>query len=259
MPVTDDSPFFYQYNKWNTSLNDRFQNSYFDKIRGLWHLFVLSSLLLSATVLSLLFVVLPLIITRKGVGNRRLSSFTFIYFLSIGFAFMLMEMSVIQQFALFLGHPIYSMALVIPVILVCAGLGSLFSQKLRSRGVEPPLYSATAICAVLILGVRVCIPAITGFFLQQSLPVRIATTIMTIALPSFCMGFPFPLAIQKIASCNEKAIPWAWAINGSGSVIASILAVMIAMQYGFKMVLLVSALCYLCACAASLLLIKAKA
>lgn len=257
-PVSDNSPFFYQYDKWQHDPDKKFQHNLYDRIRGIWHIFVLSSLLIHAAILSFIFVLLPLIISRKKLGAVNINLFTLTYFLFIGLAFMFVEMSIVQKFVLFLGHPVHSMAIMIPTLLIFAGLGSLCSHRIQDR-VSNYIFAATITSALLVSLVNYLTPFISNLFLMQTTPIRIAAVIITIAPLAFCMGFPFPLAIRAISSHSRELIPWAWAINGSSSVIASIVAVIIAMQSGFKMVLNLGAVFYIFAALSSVfLLIQGK-
>jgi hypothetical protein len=61
------------------------------------------------------------------------------------------------------------------------------------------------------------------------------------------MGIPFPIGLRILGEKNQNLIPWAWAINGCFSVLAPILAVMLAMLAGFKTVLWAGAAGYLLA------------
>ena len=42
----------------------------------------------------------------------------------------------------------------------------------------------------------------------------------------------------------ERAIPWAWSVNGCASVAGSVLAAVVAVSWGFTAVLLLASLCY---------------
>ncbi len=59
------------------------------------------------------------------------------------------------------------------------------------------------------------------------------------------MGTPFPTCIQQLGLVNPLLIPWAWAINGTLSVLAPLLAIMLAMAFGFSAVLWLGAVAYL--------------
>lgn len=254
-PVHDDSPFFYQYAKWQGPSGGRFLHVTYDKIRGIWHLFVLSVLLAHATILSFLFIWLPLMLRRKkGLGRLDINLFTVAYFLSIGFAFMFVELGMVQRFVLFLEHPIYSMAVVIPSLLFFAGLGSLFSHRVQAR--LGPVGTVAILSGCLVLSLCHGIGLVSDLLLPQPVGIRIAAVISLIAPLAFCMGIPFPLALRTVALSSQETIPWAWAVNGSSSVVASIVAVVIAMQAGFTVLLQSAALFYLIAAVSSLFLMK---
>ena len=74
---------------------------------------------------------------------------------------------------------------------------------------------------------------------------------MVVGLPSFFMGMPFPLALGSFRIRN--LVPWAWGINGFFSVIATPVAFILAIECGFRMVLMVAGLFYFLAfCAVKL-------
>lgn len=256
VPALDDKPFFYQYNKWHAKIPKSFLHNYYDRIRGLWHIFILSSLLIHSLILSLFLIILPLIIHKRNFSIRpKLIFIIFLYFAAIGLAFMFIEMSIIQKFVLFLGSPIYSMAITLPAILIFAGLGSLFSARLRNN-LSRYMFMATFLCGCIILAISIVIPYASKLFLSQALYIRILITIILIGIPAFFMGMPFPLGLRMISNEQNEIIPWAWAINGSFSVIASILAIILAMQFGFKMVMSAGAFCYFIASLTSLFYLK---
>ena len=58
------------------------------------------------------------------------------------------------------------------------------------------------------------------------------------------MGIPFPGGLDWLRQRAPGLIPWAWAINGCTSVLASILAAMLALSAGFSWVLVAAALAY---------------
>jgi hypothetical protein len=52
------------------------------------------------------------------------------------------------------------------------------------------------------------------------------------------------MGMRALGSRNHALIPWAWAVNGCFSVLAPVLAVMMAMAWGFSLVLLLGAAMY---------------
>ena len=50
------------------------------------------------------------------------------------------------------------------------------------------------------------------------------------------MGMPFPLGLAQVAKQAPDLIPWAWGINGCASVLSAILATILAIHFGFTVV-----------------------
>ena len=61
------------------------------------------------------------------------------------------------------------------------------------------------------------------------------------------MGMPFPIGLSLTAQRNKTFIPWAWGINGYATVIGSVLSVILALHFGFRVVLLIAAAIYVLA------------
>ena len=72
---------------------------------------------------------------------------------------------------------------------------------------------------------------------------RMALSALLIAPAGFFMGMPFP----KGASRRPALVDWAFAVNGSASVIGSVLIVLVASSYGFSIGLGLALLVYLAA------------
>jgi len=65
-----------------------------------------------------------------------------------------------------------------------------------------------------------------------------------VAPVSLALGLPFPLGLARAGSAGGGVLPWAWGLNGAFSVVATPLANLIAVQFGFDRVLLIAALLY---------------
>ena len=55
---------------------------------------------------------------------------------------------------------------------------------------------------------------------------------------AFAMGMPFPLGLGRLSEAQPGLIPWAWAINGCASMLGAALATVVAIQFGFTVVIL---------------------
>lgn len=237
-PVTDQSPFFYKLNS---------------GIPGPVALVFLSSLAV------LLVVVLGPLFYRpvrgeglsggkKGTGGAVVSGRMAIryicIFLMLGMGFMLVEITLIQWFMLFLGQPVLSTAVVLFSLLVGAGIGGFISGRLRTadRGVAG---AALAVVA-LLLSYNLLLPVLLAEMLSLGLAMRISAAAGILLPLGLAMGFPFPLAIRSLKDLKiDGVIPWMLGINGISSVLGSALTIVIAIEYGFTVAFAAGAACYL--------------
>jgi hypothetical protein len=240
-PATDDRPFFFNYFKLSSLLSSRStspEGPYAEYLPAfpVAHMVLLSSALIIG-VLALLLILGPLRFLRRQDIGRGLKTRTFLYFSSLGVGFMFIEISMMQRFILFLGHPVYSMAVVLGGLLVFSGLGALFSARIT----DPDRRVTRRLLAVLI-GVTLFNAFLLSTILEPlqsaSLLARVCVTLLLLAPTGFVLGMPLPLGIKMLGRVAPGLIPWGWAINGFLSVLSSILATVVAMIGGFTLVLL---------------------
>lgn len=245
-PATDEKPFFHHYFRWS-HLGQLYQ------ITGQkWQIFIeggylVPLLLLIALILTLIFIALPLLyrMSKKqiSINDQKYKGACLIYFTALGLGFMMVEISLIQRFILFLGHPVYSVALVICSMLIWAGLGSRFSPRLLANGTWI-IKLIFALIIIILLFYALALTSILALF--QSLPLlgrQIFTALLT-GLLAFFMGMPFPLGIRMLGNKAPDLIPLGWCANGCASVIGAILPMIIALAGGFQMVFYISAFLY---------------
>jgi hypothetical protein len=235
-PVRDDSPFFFHYEKtafWRKVGGDRSSNF----IRGNWSSYTLHMLFGFSCVAVVLFMVLPLL--HRGRPNIPHFPIWLLYFACLGVSFIFVEIALMQRFALLLGHPARSLALVLTSLLFFAGVGSQLKHTLNLK-----LSTSLAMIVVMLLVVAWGYPPLVNLLLGFSYPVRVLATILMVAPTAFFMGMPFPAGITRVAESGEDAVPWMWGINGGTTVVGSILAILVAIEINFTIVLLLAALGY---------------
>jgi hypothetical protein len=232
-----------------------------------WGYLILLSTLVQAGVLSLVLILAPLRFYRASSTPSADRWRVGVYFLTIGFAFLFVEIASIQRFILFLGHPVYAIAIVLCGFLVFAGMGSGISPLLAAW-VATGYASATTkswrdlirlrLSALdLSVGGIVVVVLLYLWILPQLFPLltalpdapKIAIALLLIAPLAFCMGMPFPLALSRVSAGAPGLVPWAWGINGCASVLSAILATILAMNVGFTHVMLIAITLYLVAAA----------
>lgn len=229
-PVTDDSPYFYE-----SSLRLLDSNATRILLKVLAWVAVIGGALIFVPLLFL-----PAIRIQRGTFS------ILTYFTAIGLGFMLIEICLIQKLALFLGHPAYSITVTLLSILVFAGVGSLLTQFMDSN--YRPSHSLIFVAIIgAALGYSFFLNPALQALGSESLTLRAVTVVLLLAPGSMVMGMPFPTMIRSLSGAERPIIPWAWAINAFSSVLASVLAILVAMWLGFASLLQLGAVCYLVA------------
>jgi hypothetical protein len=246
-PPTDNRPFFFAMMR----LRDLWSFGDLEAVgltADLAAIMTLGTLLATVVVLTGLCVILPLALTAMESGKRALrGSLPFlVYFSSIGLGFMLVEIAMIQRLSVFLGHPIYSMTVVLFCLLLATGCGSWLSGLLVQdplSGPRAPVALAVLVGVVLLLGVAA--PATLSHLDALPTPGRIAVACGLLLPMGLAMGAGFPLGMRAASRRTADLTPWLFGINGATSICGSVVAVAISVCLGITASLLVGVACYL--------------
>jgi len=246
-PATDDRPHFGSFFKW-TSLPEQIAlhsgAGYPLAERGY---LLLVATLLQALPIALLLIVAPLpFLRRRTAGGRRAR--TLVYFVALGLAFLFIEIAFIQRFTLFLGHPLYAVAVVLAAFLIFAGLGAAASKTVslaaaKRTKIAPTALAAAAIAALALLSIAT-LPGWLGATLALPAPAKALLSVAFIAPLAFMMGLPFPLGLAALSARDPALVPWAWGVNGCASVLSPVLATLLAIHFGFAAVVGLAAALY---------------
>lgn len=188
-------------------------------------------------------VLLPLRAAAKS-APRRLIVVGTIYFSLIGMGFMFAEISLLQFFDLFLGHPIYAMGVCLFSLILSSGLGSFASGRWPlNDGGRIAIWGGLVGAYLLVAqwGLARLFEATTA----QPLSVRTLISLAVVMPVGFLMGFAFPTGMTLVEKVDAEPTPWFWGINGATGVLASVLAIVIGMAYGINMTMLLAGCCYL--------------
>lgn len=241
-PATDDRPYFFHFFRWRTlpeiySLREVGGAGLIE-----WGYLVLVATLLQAVLAGLLLILLPLARVERNWPDGTMLRMGG-YFLLLGLAFLFVEIAFIQKFILFLSHPLYAVAVVLAGFLFFAGIGSAFSDALATRleaAGRPVVGVAVAAIAVVALLYVQLLPVVFRSLIGLGDAMRIVVSIALIAPLAFFMGMPFPLGLERLAANAPTFVPWAWGINGFASVVAAVLATLLAIELGFTVVVLIA-------------------
>jgi hypothetical protein len=200
--------------------------------------------LAQATLFAALVLAVPLLAPGRVRGEAAGVIRPVVYFPALGLGFLFLEIFLIEKASLYLNDRASAFALVLTGMLIFSGLGASFSEKFEARARQ-----TLGVCGALVIGFCLLLllalqPAMLAT-LSWPFAVRACLVVAVIAPASLALGLPFPLGLAQQG--RTGFLPWAWALNGAFSVVATPLANLIARQAGFRWVLLGAALLYLIA------------
>lgn len=238
-PVTDSAPFFFFTLKTGYVI----KNILAGTGHGMdWRInlgvVVLGMLLVISTVAVLAFLILPLALHRRSnASGHKTGLIALLYFIAVGFGYILVEISLIQRFVLFLGHPTYALTVVVFLLLLSSGAGSVAARQ-RITSANKILALLGVIAGLIVLNVLV-LPWLLSAAVGLAFVIKLCISALVLAPLGFLMGMPFPTGLRLVPT-----VEWAWALNAAASVLGSVMAMVIAIQFGLTVTLLSAAVAY---------------
>jgi SAM-dependent methyltransferase len=245
-PVYDDRPFFFEYFKPGAHLIDpNTFNADLKTIRGPAGYYVLYLLLAICSAMSIGCILVPLWLFQRRGLNTPGAVPLILFFACLGAGYMLFEVGSMQVLNVFVGDPAYSLALVLAGLLVASGIGAALSGKLaRLPAVRVISFATVIICAAILVWLTFT-HLLHPRLMQLPLAARAAITLLGLFPVGILLGLPFPTAVKALEKLSPNFIAWAWGVNGVTSVLASIVAIVVAMRMGFTTVVFMAAATYL--------------
>jgi spermidine synthase len=238
-PVTDNRPFFFKYSFWSHLFPSEPAVRAFAPVME--YSVILLGLLIGLAAFVSIF--LPLwYLARKGLDVPNRTRWGLV-FAGAGLGYLAIEIALLQKFGLFLGHPNYSLSVVLAALLFATGLGSLYSAKILRlvRGFRVVSY---VLAVVILLEYALVLPRLPALIGLPFL-VRVAL-VMALILPlGLCLGVFVPSALDRLKPTAPAYVPWAWGINGIFSVLAPVVSVAFSMTWGINALLLAAIPIYL--------------
>lgn len=239
-PATDEKPFFRYHLKIENF------GAIYRMMGRKWQYFIEQGYLLpivfvQALLVSGVLVLLPLAARKRGPALQSAPALRMLaYFALLGTAYLFIETVLIQKMILGLGNPALAASAVIASMLISSGIGSLVSERIGSM--KKPLTLVFIAGLSLLYGMM--LTGVIELMGSHGQAVKVVLCILIAAPAGFLMGIPFPLGISLLSEKAPRLIPWAWAVNGCFSVLAPILAIMLALSLGFRTVLVSGSLMY---------------
>ena len=242
-PITDDHPFFFNFLKpihylWNTlPVATHFT----------YPVFMFKTLFVIIFIMVLGTIFVPLIIVRRPRLHYERTSYRggyLLYFSCLGLGFMFVEIPLIQKFILFLGQPLYAMATILSALLISSGLGSLAAGACSDDRIPGRLsFILTGTCALLVLYIF-GLPYVFNTFMGTAGYIRALLSVTLIFPLGMMLGTALPLGIRLLEKDGPTMIPWAWGVNGACSVMGSVIAWGLSLNFGYTVTICLAALMY---------------
>lgn len=246
-PVSDDRPFFFYTvqarDLWAFMLHASHATADYKVNSALPVLFGLLGISIVATVIIIL---LPPILLGYRLPRSPGTVKALLFFLFIGAGYILIQVSLIQKFVLFLGHPTYALTVIIFSMLLSSGVGSYVSKTLL-HGSRSRLRITLGAIAVGVGILSLLLTPVAEGGVMLPLPLKILTSIALISPVGFLMGMPFPTGLTLLERAMPSSVRWAWAVNAAASVLGSAAAMFLAIYMGLSATLLIGAALYILA------------
>jgi spermidine synthase len=263
-PVFDDAPFFFFTLKTSQILKEESLQQGIDWKVNLG-VVVLGMVLVISLAAVLAFLILPMLLGTGGPRGAGAPArvVSLLYFVTVGLGYILVEIAFIQRFVLFLGHPTYALTVVIFLLLLSSGAGSLISRRWLREPARVWLPLALLVVAILIY--VAVLPSALNALVGLPFVLKLAVSGLLLIPLGFAMGMPFPTGLRALAgsaatsdTAEGNAVEWAWAMNAASSVLGSVLAMVIAIHWGLNVTLACGAVAYLLSLALSRTLVPAQ-
>ncbi len=248
--VDDDHPFYWNiYNKENFLKEEltKFGSFVDQKKENFPSLDSFFMLFLSILAVYAIFIIAPLFTTGHKTAKSNIL-LLIAYFSALGIGFIMIELVLMQKFVLLLGHPTYSMAVVLSSLLFFSGVGSFTTKSFKFKKQSIAIIIATIFISIFIYILFSKI--ILSKLIYAGLATRIFFSAAVVAIPAFFMGMLFPIGIKLTEKLSKGLIPWMWGINGIASTLGGVASMILSLLFGFNAALFVGVSAYLLGAAA---------
>lgn len=222
-PVTDDSPFFYNFDP---------------GLPAPFNIFLPIILVITG------LVVVPVLIPRRSFPAKILPVKTFKTFLLIffflGAGYMVITVALFQKLSLYIPNPIMALSVLLFSVLISSGVGSFVSSLIK-KPLSKAIILSSFIIASLTIGYTIFLPSLLSPYAGTLIfPVAVLIPL------GFAMGFPFPLLIRLMNIQRlENVVGAMWGVDAVASVVGASLTVIIGIAAGFSYALYLGSVLYM--------------
>ncbi len=165
-----------------------------------------------------------------------------LYFFVAGVSYMCVEIGLIAKTELFLGSPLYAVAVILALFLAANGLGAYLQHRLRMfRGPTTLVPPAVAAIAWGVLATHLG----NAHLLSLPLPLKILCVALAVVPAGTFLGMFYPLGVEHVVDAGRRAaVPATYAMATLSSVWGASWAMTAITNLGFSAVILMGAAGY---------------
>jgi len=234
--VTDDRPFVHEVN-WRDFELLPAKERFIDQLYASSWTKVFTILLFGAVAVAVM-----VFVGLRRDRERRVPWPWVLYFFVAGVSYMCVEIGLIAKTELFLGSPLYAVAVILALFLASNGLGAYLHDRLRVfRGLATLVLPTVAAIAWGVLATHLC----NARLLSLPLPLKIFCVALCVAPAGTFLGMFYPFGVERVLESGRRAaVPATYAMTTLSSVWGSVLAMTAITNLGFSAVILMGAAGY---------------
>jgi hypothetical protein len=178
---------------------------------------------------------------RRG-RERRVPWPWLLYFFVAGVSYMCVEIGLIAKTELFLGSPLYAVAVILALFLASNGLGAYLQDRLRVfHGPATLALPTVAAIAWGVLATNLC----NARLLSLPLPLKILCVVLCVVPAGTFLGMFYPFGVERVVEAGRRAaVPATYAMATLSSVWGASWAMTAITNLGFSAVILMGAAGY---------------
>jgi hypothetical protein len=234
--VTDDRPFVYDVS-WTEFELLPSKKRFIDQLYASSWIKVFTILLFGAISLG----VLAFVGLRRAT-KRRVPWAWALYFFVGGVSYMCVEIGLIAKTELFLGSPLYAVAVILALFLLSNGLGAYLQDRLRVFQ-RPAMLVLPSVAAIVwsVFATRLC----NAHLLSLNLLLKVPCVALCVMPAGTFLGMFYPFGVKRVVEEGRRpAVPATYAMATLSSVWGSSWAMTAITNLGFSTVILIGAVGY---------------
>jgi len=179
-------------------------------------------------------VVIALFVVRRR-GSRRLPAWLGGYFLLTGVCYMAAQIGLMAKLELFMGRPLYAIAVVLASFLLMNGAGSAWVGRRQRESRPPPVWALALGSAAAVLLTLAIADGVLVHLLALPVVLKVPLAFAAVAPLAFVLGCYYPTGVGLAVDRGLAAqVPFTFGLATLSSVLGSTYAMVQVINVGFR-------------------------